>query len=90
VAKRPSKHLRPARPILDHFAATQHKADGEWMVGNMSADRAGKEYLCPGCQQRISVGVAHLVVWPVDPSIGSTSPVAERRHWHTVCWNRRP
>ncbi|MDR1712049.1 MAG: hypothetical protein LBR58_09405 [Propionibacteriaceae bacterium] len=90
MARRPSKHLRAPRPILDSFAATQVKADGRWLVNNMSADRAVKPYICPGCQQTIPRGQAHLVAWPVEPSIGSTSPVAERRHWHTACWNRRP
>jgi hypothetical protein len=89
VAKRPSKHLRPARPILDNFAAAQTKADGRWMVANMPAGKANKNYLCPNCQQTISVGMAHLVVWPVDPSIGSASAVSERRHWHTACWKLR-
>ncbi len=90
VAKRPSKHLRPARPILDRFAVAQYKADGRWMVSNMPADKALKTYICPGCQQTIQLRVAHLVTWPVDPSIGSDSAVGERRHWHTSCWNRRP
>jgi len=40
-----------------------------------------KEYLCPGCNQTISAGVAHLVVWQdEEPDL--------RRHWHTPCWRR--
>jgi hypothetical protein len=38
-------------------------------------------YRCPGCQQLIAPGTAHLVVYPEeDPS--------SRRHWHTPCWER--
>ncbi len=43
---------------------------------------SGKPTLrCPGCQQLIEPGAAHLVVWPVDDP-------DERRHWHTECWRR--
>ncbi len=89
MAKRPSKHLRPPRPLATTHAEVAVKSDGRWMVQSMPANRAGKTYLCPGCQQTVPQGVGHLVVWPVEPSLGSTSPVEERRHWHTACWNRR-
>jgi ABC-type tungstate transport system permease subunit len=44
--------------------------------------QARKTYLCPGCNQEIPIGVAHLVVVPRDDP-------AERRHWHRPCWERR-
>jgi hypothetical protein len=44
--------------------------------------RATKHYLCPGCNQDIVPGLAHLVVVPLDePDL--------RRHWHTPCWMHR-
>lgn len=89
MARRPSKHLRPARPLSTSFARADQKSDGAWMVQNVTVDRAIKEYLCPGCSRRIPVGVAHLVAWPRVPSLGLSSGVDERRHWHTACWNRR-
>lgn len=89
MAKRPSKHLRPPRPLASTHAATVVKADGRWLVQTLAAGRSVKSYLCPGCQQAVPTGTPHVVVWPVQPSIGSSSPVDERRHWHQSCWNRR-
>lgn len=41
--------------------------------------QARKEYLCPGCDGLIEVGVGHVVVIPEDaPDL--------RRHWHHGCW----
>jgi hypothetical protein len=43
---------------------------------------ARKQYLCPGCQQDILPGIAHLVVVPLEaPDL--------RRHWHRPCWQKR-
>lgn len=91
MAKRPSKHLRPPRPLSTTHAASVKKSDGTWMVQTKpaSASASAKSYVCPGCQQPVSAGVGHLVVWPTVASIGSASAVDERRHWHTACWNRR-
>ncbi|WP_347346970.1 hypothetical protein [Nigerium sp.] len=89
MARRPSKHLRPARPLSASLARAQTKADGRWIVQTISADRALKPYLCPGCNHTIPVGLGHVVVWPDQPSIGSASAVGERRHWHVPCWARR-
>lgn len=90
MAKRPSKHLRPAKPLsVGAFAHLENKADGAWMVQPVAAQGATKTYLCPGCNHDFGPGVAHIVAWPQVPSIGSSSPVAERRHWHSACWNRK-
>jgi len=56
-------------------------------VRRVSPAQATKTYLCPGCQQQISVGTAHVVIVPLDaPDL--------RRHWHASCWalrdRRRP
>jgi hypothetical protein len=41
--------------------------------------RAGKDYLCPDCQQPIVAGSGHVVAWP-------EGQVEERRHIHQHCW----
>ncbi len=90
MAKRPSKHLRAPRPLNSGaFARLEHKTDGPWMVQTMPADSATKTYTCPGCNRQVSVGTAHVVTWPREASLGSTSAVEERRHWHGSCWQRR-
>jgi len=90
MARRPSKHLRAPRPLSSGaFARLERRQDGEWMVQTMPADAATKTYQCPGCGRPVAPGTAHLVVWPREASIGSTSAVDERRHWHTSCWQRR-
>jgi hypothetical protein len=90
VARRPSKHLRPARPLSAGHAASQTKADGAWVVRSIPGARAGKDYRCPGCQQVVTPGTPHVVVGPAEPAWTSASPLDERRHWHTGCWQRRP
>ena len=62
--------------------------DGQWAVQQMSGASATKPYPCPGCNQQIAIGVAHIVAWPyferdVDEAL------EERRHWHTICWQKR-
>ncbi|HZN13413.1 MAG TPA: hypothetical protein VFB78_04030 [Acidimicrobiales bacterium] len=44
--------------------------------------QATKQYLCPGCNQDIEVGVGHLVVVPLEDT-------DLRRHWHHACWEHR-
>lgn len=90
MAKRPSKHLRPARPLGSGHATAETKADGRWVVRSIAGDRALKPYVCPGCHGTIAVGLAHVVVWPSEPAgLVWTSPVEQRRHWHTGCWRRK-
>jgi hypothetical protein len=57
--------------------------DGDWVVRSV-AGAAGKTYRCPGCDQEIPAGVAHLVAWPSEG--GGPD---DRRHWHRPCWNAR-
>ena len=89
MARRPSKHLRPPRPLLVTSRRAESKADGPWVVQAVPARSEGKAYWCPGCNQRIEPGASHTVAWPHPPAIGSSSAVEDRRHWHTACWNRR-
>ena len=66
---------------------TQRIRDGDFGVRTIPGSAARKDYRCPGCQQVIGVGVAHVVVWPQDD--GPDSGVTRRRHWHGSCWQRR-
>ncbi|HEX9032927.1 MAG TPA: hypothetical protein VF834_13895 [Streptosporangiaceae bacterium] len=59
--------------------------DGDWVVRQVPGEAATKLYRCPGCDQEIRPGTAHVVVWPAE-----TPGLAERRHWHNACWQRRP
>ena len=64
MARRPSKHLRPARPLSSGHATTASKRDGEWVVRSVPGAATEKTYRCPGCQQLIGPGTPHLVAWP--------------------------
>ncbi|HEY9475686.1 MAG TPA: hypothetical protein VIS06_17775 [Mycobacteriales bacterium] len=66
----------------------QEWADGDWIVRPVTGAAAGKAYRCPGCDQQIQAGVAHLVTWPAD-AIGGGDGLEQRRHWHRPCWNAR-
>jgi hypothetical protein len=60
-------------------------SDGEWMVRTIPGGAAGKAYRCPGCDQEIRPGMAHVVAWPAD----GRGDEGDRRHWHTGCWRAR-
>lgn len=64
---------------------TQNWPDGDWVVRQVPGAAAVKTYRCPGCDQEIIPGAAHVVVWPAE----APGP-EERRHWHNSCWQRRP
>lgn len=55
-----------------------------YVVVTVPAMAAKKSYICPGCDQRINTGVAHVVAWPEDDTDGQW-----RRHWHNGCWAAR-
>ncbi|HTT54249.1 MAG TPA: ATP/GTP-binding protein [Streptosporangiaceae bacterium] len=58
--------------------------DGDWVVRLVPGAASVKSYRCPGCDQEIPAGTAHLVAWPrLSPG------PSERRHWHRPCWDRR-
>ncbi|GAA2105809.1 hypothetical protein GCM10009841_24930 [Microlunatus panaciterrae] len=89
MARRPSKHTRPARPLSAGHATSATKSDGRWVVRSIPGAAATKTYRCPGCDRLVPVGTAHVVVWPAVPSLHASSGVEERRHWHSACWQRR-
>jgi hypothetical protein len=90
MARRISKHNRPARPLSAGHSTTETKLDGRWVVRSVPGAAATKTYRCPGCQQPIGPGVPHVVAWPENPGLLAASAVEDRRHWHTGCWRRRP
>ena len=71
------------------FARRESAPDGEWSVRPVTAGRAEKTYICPGCSTAVLPGVAHLVVWSESHLFGAAAGLAERRHWHTNCWISR-
>jgi hypothetical protein len=64
---------------------TESWPDGDWVLRQVPGAAAAKTYRCPGCDQEISPGTAHVVVWPAG-----NAAAGERRHWHNPCWQRRP
>ena len=64
---------------------TESWPDGDWVVRQVPGIAATKVYRCPGCDQEIQPGVAHVVVWPEQ-----ANGTEDRRHWHNSCWQRRP
>ena len=88
----PRRNRRPDdAPALDEERARRgvervvSSPDGQWSVRHISVGGAMKPYRCPGCNQEIPAGVAHVVAWPADERGDAT----DRRHWHTGCWTRR-
>ncbi|HZB28765.1 MAG TPA: ATP/GTP-binding protein [Streptosporangiaceae bacterium] len=63
---------------------TEPGSDGDWVVRAVPAANATKAYWCPGCDQEIPVGVAHLVAWSAE-----WPGADDRRHWHSSCWRAR-
>ena len=69
-------------PPLPVAPRTETGPDGyDYEVRAISAARAVKTYRCPGCDQELKPGVAHMVVWRVGAE-------DDRRHWHTPCWTK--
>ncbi|MFD0688405.1 ATP/GTP-binding protein [Actinomadura fibrosa] len=64
---------------------TEEGPDGDWIVRMVAGANATKAYRCPGCDQEIPPGVAHVVAWPADGRGGAD----DRRHWHRPCWRAR-
>jgi len=64
------------------------KRDGQWHVRPITGAASTKAYTCPGCNRPIPMATPHVVVWPVEKALLSKDALEERRHWHTVCWER--
>jgi len=84
VSPRKIRRPRPAAPAAPLGPERiEEWPDGDWVVRPVPGAAATKPYRCPGCDQEIYPGTAHLVVWPTHAGVTS------RRHWHTACWQRR-
>lgn len=55
-----------------------------FFVRRIPGASAQKVYVCPWCEDRIPVGEPHVVAWPAEERDG----LAQRRHWHSRCWDR--
>ncbi len=67
---------------------SEASADGStWTVRRVAG--GDKSYRCPGCDQLIPPGTAHVVVVAADHLLGADAALADRRHWHTGCWQAR-
>ena len=64
---------------------SESAADGEWVVQQVRG--SDREFRCPGCDQLVTPGTAHVVAWRADAILGD--PVEGRRHWHASCWQAR-
>jgi hypothetical protein len=84
-------HRRGGGTPLDEGSArrgvqvVQVHPDGEWQVRSIPGGVGEKAYRCPGCDQEIRPGAAHVVAWPAQGWGGA----GDRRHWHTPCWRSR-
>lgn len=87
MARRRNKHTRPVRPLNTALGSTRATTrHGSFLVRQVSADRAIKAYVCPGCGNQIPPGTGHVVAWPEDPGLTGQPGLDERRHWHNHCW----
>ncbi len=70
---------------LGGLTRTESHPDGAWQVRRVAGAREPRTYLCPGCQQSFDGTRPHVVAWPAHGS----AAMADRRHWHTSCWQAR-
>lgn len=82
MPRRHRRAHRPPRRVGDEHRVEDHP-DGSWCVRRLTGLTVVKSYRCPGCQQEIPAGAAHILAWPAG------SDGAERRHWHSPCWEAR-
>ncbi|AGT05206.1 hypothetical protein cgp_1372 [Corynebacterium glutamicum MB001] len=87
-------NIQPARDLpVDgtSYWGTQTQEGPSWTFGEpylvrqIGSSAAKKFYICPGCNQNIPPGVAHIVAWPKEAG----GRADDRRHWHKPCWERR-
>ncbi|HEV2361619.1 MAG TPA: hypothetical protein VGS21_07945 [Acidimicrobiales bacterium] len=71
----------PLRPRGDAYFEADPLSGKMSEVRKIQPYQATKEYICPGCNQEIRAGTAHVVVVPLDDS-------TLRRHWHSSCFTR--
>ncbi|OFJ55014.1 hypothetical protein [Mycolicibacterium grossiae] len=85
--RRPTpRTVRPSAPRLDAQRVESGPDGYDYHVRSIAGSRATKTYRCPGCDQEVRPGVAHVVVWRAE---AGESAVEDRRHWHGPCWTHR-
>ena len=93
-SSRPSRKRPWAQPApeLDLARATGGRTvedadDGSWVVQRVRG--SDRPYRCPGCDQLVPPGTAHVVAWRADGLFGAEAALGDRRHWHGACWAAR-
>ncbi|OMH24076.1 hypothetical protein BKD30_09155 [Tersicoccus phoenicis] len=84
--RRPAAEPRDVEGVLDGVRRTESTRHGAFVVAPVSAQRAVKTYVCPGCGNAVLPGIAHVVAWRADWIMGDEAAAADRRHWHERCW----
>lgn len=79
----------PDRPLGGGLRRVEDHPDGEWVVQVVTGGGAERSYRCPGCDQLVPGASPHVVAWPADGLLGAEAALADRRHWHRPCWDRR-
>jgi hypothetical protein len=87
-AGRDDEALADRDRLLTGVARRETHVDGVWLVRTVSGAGTTKTYRCPGCDQEVVPGTAHVVVWRDEPVVAFAG-IADRRHWHTPCWAAR-
>ena len=95
MSPRRNKDRRTPRPEPEElersfgFQRAVSADDGDWIVRSVTGAASEKSYRCPGCDHEVRPGIPHIVAWPASAGTGSGGGLADRRHWHTPCWNAR-
>jgi hypothetical protein len=66
--------------------------EDDWVVRQVTGSAATRAYRCPGCDHEIRPATPHVVAWPAladGDGRDEDAGLADRRHWHTACWNAR-
>lgn len=80
---RPHKPERAQERETGFGGSTEEWQGEDWVVRPIAGSASGKAYRCPGCDQEIVPGVAHVVAWREHDGVD------DRRHWHRACWNAK-
>ena len=79
------------------MAGGDERTDDGWVVRRVTGSASTRAYRGPGCDHEIRPATPHVVAWPDlgggdDPGTGGSGEdpgLADRRHWHSACWNAR-
>jgi hypothetical protein len=84
-SRRSNKWQQPARPLGSGSSERAEQWQGRpFRVRSVSGANSTGSYRCPGCDQLLAPGIAHIVAWPAEDLTAE-----DRRHWHTGCWSGR-